>query len=331
MTIHTLRDHAAHLLATSIACDPILPWTEYGDPALRAATLPRYIAGGYGMVSLSLASDAEGPEKILHRLAQVRREIRNDDRLALISSVADIRCARAQGRLAVSLNLQGSNNLGGDLNLVRLWYDLGVRQMILVYNHRNAVGDGCHERTDSGLSRYGLALIAEMNATGMLIDCTHVGHRTSMEAIDASEAPVVFSHSNPKKLWTHDRNITDEQALACARRGGLVGAVGVGIFMGENDASTETMFRQVDYWATLLGPEHTGLGTDFVYDAVDMQRYMRSVKSPAGGRYDEMTEFFKPEQLVELVERMIKAGYSDANIRGIIGENYLRVAGQVWR
>jgi hypothetical protein len=169
--------------------------------------------------------------------------------------VADVHQARQAGKLAVSLNLQGSNNLGRDLNLVQLYYDLGVRQLLLVYNHKNAVGDGCHERTDGGLSRYGIELIQAMNAVGMIVDCSHGGPRTTMEAIEVSNQPVMFTHSNPKALWRHDRNITDEQAKACAARGGLVGAVGVGIFMGDNDASTETYFRHIDYWATLVESE----------------------------------------------------------------------------
>lgn len=325
------RDRAARLIADHLPCDAILPWSEYGDPALRAETLPRYLAAGYGLVSLSLSSDAEGSERTVRAIARVRNEVRGDPRLALIASVADIRTARAAGRLAVSLNLQGSNNLGGDLNLVRLWYDLGVRQMVLVYNHKNAVGDGCHERTDGGLSRYGVELVAEMNAVGMLVDCTHAGYRTSMEAIEHSSAPVIFSHSNPKRLWPHDRNIHDDQAMACAARGGWIGVAGVGIFMGDNDASTGTVFRHLDYWVNLFGAEHVGLGTDYVYDPIDMQRYMRSVKSPPGGNYDRMTAFFQPEQLLDLMECLVKAGYPDSSIRGVLGENYLRVAGQVWR
>jgi membrane dipeptidase len=325
------REQAAALIRSTIAADLVLPWSNYGDPALRKETLPRYVRAGYGMVSLSLVSDAEGPETLLHILGRVRREIRENDRMALIDGVADVRRAREEGKLAVSLNLQGTNGLAGDLNLVQVYYDLGVRQMLLVYNHKNMVGDGVHERTDSGLSRYGVELIREMNRVGMLVDCTHTGYRTSMEAIEFSESPVIFSHSNPKALWEHDRNIRDDQAKACAARGGWIGVNGVGIFLGEDDASTETFFRNIDYWAELVGPEHVGIGTDYVYDPVDMQRYMRSVKSPDGGNYHKMFSFVQPEQLVELVERMTAAGYSDADVRGILGENYLALASRIWR
>ena len=131
----------------------------------------------------------------------------------------------------------------------------------MAYNKKNLVGDGCHERTDAGLSLYGIDLVEEMNRVGMLVDCSHTGYRTSMEVMEISTRPVVFSHSNPRSLWEHDRNIRDEQALACAATGGLVGVVGVGIFMGENDASTDALLRQIDFYAELIGPEHIGSGS----------------------------------------------------------------------
>ena len=283
------------------------------------------------MVGLSLCSDAEDSTQLLRAIAKVRREVADNDDLLLVESVEDIRRACRSGRLAVAMNAQGTNSVGSDLNLVEAYYKLGVRQMLLVYNHKSRVGDGCHERTDSGLSRYGLELVAEMNRVGMLVDVSHAGHRTSMEAIDASSVPVVFSHSNPRALWSHDRNITDDQARACADKGGWVGVTGVGIFMGEDDASTQTVFRQIDHWVSLLGAEHVGLGTDFVYDPHDMHRYMAGVKSPAAGNYERMFNFFQPEQLPELVECMLAANYSEDVVRGIFGENYLRVAGLVWR
>ena len=151
-----------------------------------------------------------------------------------------------------------------------------------------------------------------------------------MEAIEVSTAPVIFSHSNPKALNGHDRNIRDDQALACAASGGWIGLVGVDIFMPDSTQSSEHFFRQIDYWCELVGPSHVGLGTDHVYDAEDMQHYMRSVKSPESGNYENMRSFFQPEQIVEVVDLMLQAGYPEEDIRAILGGNYLRVAGEVW-
>lgn len=98
----------------------------------------------------------------------------------------------------------------------------------MAYNQRNAVADGCHERTDGGLSRFGIELVQAMNRVGMLVDCTHTGYRSSMDVFEVSQAPVVFSHSNARAVWDHERNIRDDQAQACARTGGVIGVVGAG-------------------------------------------------------------------------------------------------------
>lgn len=327
-----LAERAASLHADALVCDLTMPWVDYGRAELRNQTLPRMAQSGANFVSLTLASDAEGLLDVVKLIARERRLFRAmPAEYRLVATVDDILVAKQQGQLAVSFNLQGTNALGGNADLVSLLYDLGVRQMLLVYNKKNFVGDGCHERTDGGLSEFGIRLVAEMNRVGMIVDVSHTGYRTSMEAMEISQKPIVFSHSNPKSLWEHDRNIRDDQAKACAATGGLVGVVGVGIFMGDNDASTELFARQIDYYVDLIGPDYVGLGLDYVYDVEAEQAYMASIESPPRGNYDKMTAFFRPEQLPELTELLLKKGYAETAIRGILGENFLRVARSVWR
>ncbi|MER9581202.1 membrane dipeptidase [Mesorhizobium sp. M0276] len=323
---------APNLHHSALVCDLTVPWVQIGRADLRNRTLPRMAKSGVNFVSLTVASDAESLLDILDLLARERRIFREKTQdYRIVETVEDILAAKKGGQLAVSFNLQGTNALAGNLERVSLLYDLGVRQMLLAYNRKNLVGDGCHERTDAGLSEFGVNLIAEMNRVGMIVDCSHTGYRTSMEAMEVTNAPVIFSHSNPKTLWEHDRNIRDDQASACASTGGLVGVVGVGIFMGDNIATTEMLARQIDYYVELIGPGHVGLGLDYVYDVEAEQAYMASVKSPQRGNYDKMTAFFQPEQLPELTDLLLAKGYPESAIRGILGENFLRVARAVWR
>lgn len=323
---------ALDLHSDALVCDLVLPWTDYGSQELREQTLPRLMASGVDFVSLTLASDAEFQAEVFRKIARERRYVLSrPDRFLLIETADDILAAKRDGKLAVSFNLQGTNALAGDLDMVETLYKLGVRQTLMAYNKKNFVGDGCHERTDSGLSLFGVELVQEMNRVGMIVDCSHTGYRTSMEVMEVSTEPVIFSHSNPRSLWEHDRNIRDDQAKACAKTGGLIGVVGVGIFMGDNDASTGMLLRQIDFYAELIGTEHIALGLDYVYDVDDMRRYMAGVRSPAGGNYKDMTNFFQPEQLPELTEAMISSGYSERAVRDVLGENFLRVAREVWR
>lgn len=325
------RADAATLHSDAVVCDMTLPWTDYGRQELRNQTLPRLAASGTDFVSLTLATDFESQAELFKKIASERRHLlAQPDRIRLIETVDDILESKKDGKLSVSFNLQGTNALAGNIDVVEPLSKLGVKQILMAYNKKNLVGDGCHERTDCGLSQFGVELVEEMNRIGVIVDCSHTGYRTSMEVMEASCQPVIFSHSNPRSLWEHDRNIRDEQAKASAGTGGLVGVVGVGNFMGEDDASTSTLLQQINYYADLVGTEHIGLGLDYVYDVEDMQRYMADVKSSASGNYTSMTKFVQPEQLPELTDAMLAHGHSEQAIRGVLGENFLRVAREVW-
>src|SRR5690606_9863687 len=187
----------------------------------------------------------------------------------------------------------------------------------------NFVGDGCHERTDSGLSRFGVSLVEEMDRTGMLVDVSHTGFRTSMDVFEVASGPVIFSHSNPKAVHDHSRNITDEQIVACAASGGVIGVNGVGIFLSEEGASAEAIFRCIDYLSETVGSEFVGLVLDTIYDLEGI-RQLTEIRGrsayPLEGGYDSDLSFATPEQINEVTALMISHGYSEKQIRGILGE-----------
>ena len=327
------KGRAERLIRDGLVWDMTLPgmFSDLND----METLHRYLAAGYGFVSVTVGNDsAWGPDVVLQRLSRIADALeRQAGTFVIVRSSSDIRAAQAEGKLAVSFNLQGTNCLAGDLSCVETLSGLGVTHMLLAYNNRNAAGDGCAERTDAGLSRFGIRLIEEMNRVGMIVDGSHCGYRTTMEAIEATGAPFIFSHSNPFGVFPHYRNIRDDQIKACAATDGVVGVNGVGAFLSDSgDASAETIFRHIDYLAELVGARHVGLGFDFI---THIERFAARVRAMADqwpsneGKTVRFDNFAPPEIVLPVAELMCRHRYGDEDVQGILGGNFLRVFANV--
>lgn len=328
---------AADLHAEALVCDMLLPWEDvYIPPGSDIhALLGRYRRSGADYVSLTVTS-VETMVAAFQKVAAMRRTIlREPDRYLLVDTADDILRAKADGKLAVALHFQGTNPFEMNLDLIETFYNLGIRHALMAYNLKNFVGDGCHERTDGGLSRFGQMVVREMNRVGMIVDVTHTGYTTSMEAMELSTAPTMFSHSNPRALYDHDRNITDDQIRTCARGGGLIGLNGVGMFLGDDvtaDNIVDRVVKNIDYVAQLVGGEHVGLGIDFMYlEGSDYAFFHRNKFVFPAGYPDPPWHFLGPEQQPQLTGGLLKLGYSDEAVRGILGENFLRLARAVWK
>jgi len=324
-------ERARALLSDATVCDITLPWEPgYVD---EDVTLPRFHAAGVDFVSLTVHDDDGRLVGTVRHMATVLAALHErSDRIVLATTVADIRRARREGKLAVGFNFQETNPLEGSLEMLHIYHGLGLRQMLLAYNRKNDVGDGCAERTNGGLSRFGVRVVEEMNRLGILVDGSHCGYRTSMEAVEVSRAPVIFSHSNAHALVPHFRNIRDDQIKACAASGGVIGINGVGAFLDDSDARTETVFRHVDYMASLVGPQHVALGLDYVRDVDRVWAWVGANPEmwPTDGIPTRPSQFMQPEQICDLAAMMLERGYGENDVRGILGENFLRVAEQVW-
>jgi len=332
---------ALALYQDNLVWDNMLPWTlgrgEYkGNAHYIDELLPRFKRVGANVLSLTLAAGGNvGIKDTLKYLGKVRDEIASrSDWLTLATSVESIRDAKASDKLAVHFNFQNTPPLEDSLEMIQLYYDLGVRQIGLAYNLRTLVGDGCAEPSNAGLSRFGVEAIKEMNRVGMIVDGSHAGCRTTMHAMEVCEAPFVFSHSNPLAVCDHYRGISDEQMKACVATGGMVGINGVGTFVGDDNAPTEAIFRCLDYTVELIGAERVGLGLDYVHDNEGSIKALdkASLAWPAHkGKFAAKHNYASHEQVIELVQMMLDHGYPDDAIVGILGENWASLCETVWK
>ena len=331
VALEQISAQAADILNESIVCDLCLPWTAENAHA-REGFLESYAAAGGTFSSLTVTfgkfTNFEGT--VRHLAAELGRIAKSSEKFRQVHTAQDIRQAKKDGKLGLAFNLQGCDALSGDLAMVEAYYRLGVRQMLLCYNVKNLAGDGCHEITDCGLSQFGRDLVREMNRVGMIVDCTHTGYRTSMDMMEVSQDPVIFSHSNAKAVHAHERNIADDQIRACAATGGLVGVVGLGPLVGEN-VTIDALLDHVDHMLEVAGPDHVAIGFDAVY--TPEITYRRFSQNP--GSYPDYPNppwnFIMPQDVPAVAEGMVRRGYGSDTIKKILGENFLRVAEKVWR
>jgi membrane dipeptidase len=225
---------------------------------------------------------------------------------------------------------------------VWLLHTLGVRIIQLTYNERNLVGDGCYESTNVGLSRFGRDVIREMNAAGVLVDLSHCGEQTTLETIEFSEFPVAVTHANAYALFPHPRNKSDAVIRLLAERGGVIGANAYPLFFRNGYVTTIAEYLDViEYLIGLAGIDHVAIGTDFCHGR--SPEWFRWVNSTSHGRRppDRMPEIPHPHrQLVgfedarrfgDLCAGLFERGYSESDVRKVLGENWLRLFSQVWR
>jgi membrane dipeptidase len=309
---------------------PLEPWCGNGWDKLG-----RFQQAGYDVLSVTLAGDNHNIGEATQRVAAARQEVLSRrDELVLVETVDDVDRARTEGKLAVAFHFEGTRCFERNLDVVESFYKLGVRHTLLAFNQANSAGGGCAEKDDGGLSNYGRQLVAEMERVGMLLDLSHTGRRTAMDALEIATRPAVFTHSNADAVAPHFRNLEDAQALACAATGGLVGVSSSNEYLGVEQSNVEAIFRHLDYYVELLGPDHVGLGFDVVFDPVALSDWIRTRPDEWPGKDHPAWPGFTyglPEDGPRLTGLMLEHGYDEASIRKILGENYRRICSRVWR
>lgn len=324
------------------ACMQAWPDADYGNSHRHGVT-------AYGVTAFR---PHDGVEDALEGLMFWHLIAQKYPNTLVARSAADVRRAKAEQRVALVLSAQGGEWIGNKLHRIEAFARLGLRVMLPSYNTTNLICGGCLDGVDGGLTKFGELVVEECNRVGILLDATHIGRRSSLEMIDRSSQPVVFTHSNPSALVPNPRNIDDEQIRNCATRGGVIGLAPWGpLVLKPGTTAWPTMddfIDHIDHVADLTGStDHIGIGTDMSIgtypdhshdpwgDAVtfagvtgEYERHLSSdVRSP--GR--ALRDFNSYAQVGKFAERLLERGYSSQDVHKFLGENFLRVYEQVWK
>lgn len=309
--------------------------------------------GGYGFPymdilnarinALNVTLNMYASEGLDHVFAQIKRYYglieMNPARLMLVEKIEDIPKAKQDGKLGLIFGMQNGGPLGKDVTLLSILYKLGVRIIQLTYNEANALGCGCLESHDTGLTSFGAQAVQAMNRLGVLIDLSHTGYQTSREVIEASDYPVAFTHANPSALKNVPRNRPDELIRQLADKGGFIGISPYAAFCKSKPGKWPTLadfLDQVDYVVQLVGGDHVGIGTDKFegktgeeYYLEVQSRYSKLIDVPFEHRHVE--GFSHISHFPRITEGLLSRGYSDKECAGILGGNFFSLLKKVWK
>ena len=264
--------------------------------------------------------------------------------LIQVRSADDILQAKRTRKTGVILGWQNMSPIENDLRRIELFHSLGVLIMQLTFHERNLVGNGCMERGDAGLSNFGVDAVKEMNRLGILIDLSHCGARTTLDAIEMSAHPVACTHANAQHFHDHPRNKPDQALKLLAARGGVVGATAFNMFLPSGrESSIDDFVDAIDDLVQRIGIDHVGFGTDFTQD--QPQSFWNYIGSQQGTKLP--STFFQespgyaalshspsglesPDKLPHLADVLSRRGYSPSDMSLLLGGNWLRLFTEVW-
>ncbi|MFO8060130.1 MAG: membrane dipeptidase [Bacillota bacterium] len=268
-----------------------------------------------------------------------------DSGLRVIRSPEDLQRADEEQETGLVLWFQDPHPIENSLELLRVFYELGVRAIQLTYNRANYLGSGCTERIDRGLTAFGAKVVREMNRLGVVIDLSHSSRQTALDAMRESTQPVLFSHANPRAITDSPRNKDDDQLKLLAEVGGVIGLTPWGplCWRGTGRPSLDDYIDHIEYVVDLIGIDHVGFGSDntadhssdaagteeqaALYPAV-VAEYNRTVGTQPSARHAE--GFSGPHNLDNLVDGLIGRGFGTADTAKLLGGNFLRVFKKVW-
>ena len=312
-------------------CDSVLELMGFGfegrtaeprDLAIRGtrghADIPRLLEGGVtAQVFALFTADPYVKDAVAHTrrmLAAMEDLFDRTDQVRPARSSRDVHEAKAEGRLAAFLGIEGGEAIGNNLSELESFYSRGVRLMGLTWNRRNALGRGAAAEGSGGLTDFGRRVVAEMERLGMIVDASHLSDEALDDLLAVARRPIVASHSNSRTLRDHRRNLTDAQAEGIASTGGLVAVTFAGSFVDEvpEKVDLDRLLDHLDHLVSVIGADHVGLGSDF-----------DGYQDKNGTVLADCTE------LPRLTESLLGRGYDPSDVRAVLGGNWMRVIREV--
>lgn len=257
--------------------------------------------------------------------------------LRYVTTAAEIRNAKKEGLVAFYAHSQPVHPVPRDLKVIDRAYQKGLRSFMLTYNRMDNIGVGCTERVDAGLSMFGIEVVKHCNDIGLIVDVSHCGHLTTLDACRHSKRPVNANHTAARSVHHHARGKSNEALRAIADTGGVIGIVAMPFFLSSDSSPTiEHMLDHIDYVANLVGYRHVAIGTDWPMQAPDQIVRAALADTSLGFRSEDnidatrrLVGFDDCRDLPNITRGLIKRGYTDQQIQGILGENALRVFEEV--
>ncbi|MGB7270495.1 MAG: membrane dipeptidase [Albidovulum sp.] len=298
-------------------------------------------AGGVDAVHVTITYHENFRETVLQIERWNRWFERFPDLIFQGFTAQDVQIARDTGRTAIFFGAQNPSMIEDDIGLVEVLHRLGLRFMQLTYNNQSLLATGCYEADDTGLTRMGREVVAEMNRVGMVVDMSHSGERSTLEAVEHSTRPIAITHANPHSWHAALRNKSDTVLKALAASGGMLGfSVYPHHLKGGGACSVQEFCTMIARTADLMGVKHIGIGTDLCQDQPDsVVEWMRS------GRWTKKVDFgegskdapgFPPmpgwfndnRDFGNIADGLKAAGMAEADVAAVMGGNWLRFFGE---
>ena len=333
-----LARRAARLNAQAFVVDAHfdLPWDvanqreRGGRKIIASQYLDRFREGGFNLIVAAIFIEnyflpEMGLRRALDQISYLAEELDGlSESIVLCRNMEDIRQAEAGGRIGLLLSLEGADPLQNDLQLLRIFYDLGVRGLGLTWSRRNYAADGCAfsaaaDAPQNGLTPFGRALVEKAEDLGMLIDVSHLNEAGFRDVMAVTQSPVIASHSNCRTLADTPRNLRDEQIEALAEQGGVMGMNAISAFVGNRrrKCGVADMLDHVDHVVKIAGIRHVGIGFDFCSGFKNHLSLPHALET-----YDVLPGH---HHLRDFTAGLIQRGYSDDDIELILGGNFVRV------